>query len=128
VRGGILRHPLDQLAVVLLQTPPPAELGPDLLDPGGERVANHLQLVDRQDPWPARSGDAELDSMAWERRPEEAAEGRLHGGDLAPQIPASAALVRLIQGAAETRGRRRGNAGPSLPERDLELGQIGHVE
>jgi hypothetical protein len=76
VRG----HLLDQEPVALLCVRVLVQPGADVLEAGGHRVANPLQLVDREDPWTsAGCGDPELDAGARERRAEQLAELPLHG-------------------------------------------------
>jgi hypothetical protein len=90
--GG--EHPLDQLAVLILDPPPLDQRLPSLGDPVGEAVANRLQLTEVEDP--GRRGER-ADSMGHigvaEGLAEETRQLRLEPPDLAPQLQPRLALV-----------------------------------
>jgi hypothetical protein len=117
-------HLLDQPPVALLNVMVIVQAALDVLEARGERVANPLQLVHREDARPPDAGDAELDSGAGEGRAEEPAQLRLHGGDLPPKVDAGGALVVLVESGIETDGRRGGKVGQVLLGRELDLKNI----
>src|SRR5437764_481627 len=96
VAGGVSYHPLDQLAVLVLDVGVVVERKPDVLDPGGERVTHALELVDREKPRAADAGNREVDALPREGRAEQASELQLECRDLAAQVGARSALVVLV--------------------------------
>jgi hypothetical protein len=89
VRGGILRHLLDQQPALLLGPGVLAQAAADVADPAGEAVPDDLELIHGEQPGPAaRGGNPEVDPRAGERRAEQASQLRLHQGDLAAQVGA----------------------------------------
>ena len=63
-------------------------------DPGGQGVAQPLQLAEVEDPGRRRRRrDAVLDRNAAEALPDESRQLALEGGDLAPELAASRKLV-----------------------------------
>jgi hypothetical protein len=82
VGGRIDGHLLDQLAVLLLDVGDVVEAALDVLEAGGQGVANALELVHREESRPAHSGNTEVDALARKRRAEQPGERELHRGDL----------------------------------------------
>jgi hypothetical protein len=126
VGGRVRGHPLDQLAVLLLDVGGVVEAAVHVLDAGGEAVAHPLELVDRQEPRAAQAGNAELDPLARERRAEEPGERQLHRRDLASQVGARGALVVLVEDGVEALRRRRRKE--RVLRDGLNLGNLGPFE
>ena len=103
------------------------EIGADLLDAGSETVADLLELVHGQHPWPAQARDAEVDPLSGEGGAEEPCEGQLHRGDLPAQIRAGVALVVLVEDGVEALRRRRGDHGLLRCEHLVNLGAFEQV-
>jgi hypothetical protein len=85
-------HPLQHLAVSLLDVNPAAQLALSLAETGRERVADAFELGHPQDLRPAYGRDAEPDSLARKCCREELREPPLQLGDLAAQVLARGEL------------------------------------
>lgn len=88
-------HRFEQAAVRLLCVRSPGDLALCLAEPVGERVADSLELGDREEPRAADRADVPVDALTWERAREELGEPALERADLAAEL-----------GAGETLGAR----------------------
>jgi len=125
VGGRVVKHLLDQLAVLLLDVADVVEAGSDVLDPGGEPVAHLLELVHGQDPRAAQPRDREVDAGSREGRAEQPRERELQRGDLPAQVGARGAPVVLVEDCVEALGRRGRN---QRLLRGKHLGKFGAFE
>jgi hypothetical protein len=99
-------HPLDQLAVALLDVDASGQLTSRLLKAGRQRVADRLEVAHAQHSGPACRGNSELDPAARERRREELAELLLELADLTSQVLAGEP-IRVLGDPGSAAGRRR---------------------
>lgn len=94
VLGGGRQHPLQQLAVAGLQLGALVELPASSADPGGQRVADGLELAQVQRPRPARyRRHRGVDLQPREGLGDKGAELVLEAPDLAPQLGPREPLV-----------------------------------
>jgi len=89
---GLRDHRLEQAAVRLLDVGAAGDLALSLAQPVCERVANSLELRDREDPRPADRADMPVDVLTREGAREELGEPALENPDLAAKLFAGEAL------------------------------------
>ena len=116
VGGGVGDHVLDELAVSLLVLGDLSELRARRGEPAGHRVADLFELGNTEHPGTTGGGHAPFDPRSREGCAEEAGQLALHACDLAPQLPARAALVGLGD-----RGFERRQDFAAAPARDQLL-------
>src|SRR5919201_5097690 len=100
---GGLDHLLEQRPGALLDPTAPGDLGLGLAKPGGERVANPLELVEVEHPRAADRADAPLAPLAGERGRKQLAEPTLEQRDLAAKLGPDPALD--VRGSGNRDGR-----------------------
>ena len=126
---GRVGHSLDQAPIELLDVAGVIQDALDVGESGRERVADALELIDREHPRSAAGGgDAELDPLAREREREQLRHLRLHRRDLAAQVGTRGALVMLVEDSVEAGRGRRGNPGHPLVGRGQHLGKLAYLQ
>ena len=117
---GLGDHRLDQAAIVLLDLSPAVELGLRLAEPGGERVADPLQLGDPQHPRPPDRANRPVDPLTGEGGGEQLAESLLQQGDLPAETLAGGTLGSISSAASGMRVSVR----PESTSRSLYLRDV----
>ena len=96
VPGGVVEHPLQQLAVARLELGLIAQTAARLADAPGERVAHGLQVAEPERPRLGRDGGyAGVELETGEGLGHQGAELRFEPADLATQLDPSEPLVAI---------------------------------
>lgn len=116
-----LDHPLEEVAVGLLDVGLAGEFGASVAKPERERIANPLEVAGAENPRAADRADRPVEAAARKRRREQLAELALKPADLAAKV-----LARPPFGLTRRRMRRSERRRPRLP-RIGSLDNFGHL-